>query len=336
MLKAFKFRMYPTDEQKKWLIQNFGCVRFTYNHLLLSRQETYKQLGVIDYSLTPAALKKRYSFLKEADSLALANAQLNLDRAFRNYFKGRASFPKLKSKKSMWQSYTTNNQGHTIYLEGNQLKLPKQKQLFNVHVHRPIEGTIRSATISSRYNEEFYVSFLCEVPLNKRQKTNEWVGIAYCPKGLVETSQKIEVVAPKLLVTNQKIAVAERKLSIRAKAAQQRKKALERAKNYQKQKRKVLNLYQKQKYQREDYLEQLSAILVNKFDYLFIESLPDEKLASDFSVQDWHKLLTKLRYKAEWYQKTFILINTQDIHSHSAQEKSRLLERIGKQLLFDV
>ena len=95
MLKAFKFRIYPTTLQKQWFIQNFGCVRFTYNYLLKVRQESYAKTGAIDYTVTPASLKKKYPFLKTADSLALANAQLNLDRAFRNYFKGRASFPKL-------------------------------------------------------------------------------------------------------------------------------------------------------------------------------------------------------------------------------------------------
>ena len=79
MLKAFKFRIYPTASQKEWFIQNFGCVRFTYNHLLKARQESYARKGAIDYSMTPATLKKKYVFLKSADSLALANAQLNLD-----------------------------------------------------------------------------------------------------------------------------------------------------------------------------------------------------------------------------------------------------------------
>ncbi len=74
----------------------------------------------------------------------------------------------LKRKKSMWQSYTTNNQTRTIYLENGYLKLPKQKELIKINQHRPVEGSIRSATISARYNEEFYVALLCDVsPVKK-------------------------------------------------------------------------------------------------------------------------------------------------------------------------
>ncbi len=62
MLKAFKFRIYPTASQKEWFIQNFGCVRFTYNHLLKARQESYARKGAIDYSMTPATLKKNTHF----------------------------------------------------------------------------------------------------------------------------------------------------------------------------------------------------------------------------------------------------------------------------------
>ncbi|MBM9834574.1 transposase, partial [Enterococcus faecalis] len=81
-----------------------------------------------------------------------------LDRAFRNYFQKRAGFPKMKTKKSIWQSYTTNNQQHTIYFEDDQIKLPKLKTLVPVKKHRAIKGKIKSATISAKNNEEFYIS----------------------------------------------------------------------------------------------------------------------------------------------------------------------------------
>ena len=335
MLKAFKFRIYPTASQKEWFIQNFGCVRFTYNHLLKARQESYARTGAIDYSMTPATLKKKYAFLKSADSLALANAQLNLDRAFRNYFNGRASFPKLKNKKSMWQSYTTNNQKGTIYLEDKYLKLPKQKELIQVRLHRPVEGVIRSATISARYNESFYVSLLCEVQIAGVPTTNRWLGVAYDPKKLVETSSPVEVQMPLFRQTRDKMKVAKRKLVIKSKAAQKRKVRLENARNYQKQKRKVMDLYLKQKNQREDYLEQLSGKLVKQYDYLFVESFPKEEAHADFQLQDWYKLITKLRYKAQWYNKTLLFINVNEQLNEPPDKKSMELEKIGKQVIFE-
>ncbi|MCH0465956.1 transposase, partial [Enterococcus faecium] len=239
MLKAFKFRMYPTEEQKQQLIRTFGCARFTYNHLLKKRQKSWQQTGVANFSLTPATLKKEYPFLKEVDSLALANAQLNLDRAFRNYFKGRASFPKLKTKKSMWQSYTTNNQTRTIYLENGYLKLPKQKELIKINQHRPVEGSIRSATISARYNEEFYVALLCDVSPVKKESLAKWIGIAYHPKTLIQTSRPLEVTLPKFHQTEEKLQHAQRKLNVKVRSAHHRKIRLDQASNYQKQKRKV-------------------------------------------------------------------------------------------------
>ncbi|MGL9810464.1 peptide ABC transporter ATP-binding protein [Enterococcus sp. DIV0574] len=149
VLKAYKFRIYPTEEQKQFFIQTFGCVRFTYNQLLKAKMEELTTNAEKE-KLTPAKLKKEYPFLKETDSLALANAQRNLERAFRNYFQKRAGFPKLKTKKNIWQSYTTNNQQHTIYLVDDQLKLPKLKSFVAVKRHRPINGQIKSATISAR------------------------------------------------------------------------------------------------------------------------------------------------------------------------------------------
>ena len=335
MLKAFKFRIYPTASQKEWFIQNFGCVRFTYNHLLKARQESYARTGAIDYSMTPATLKKKYAFLKSADSLALANAQLNLDRAFRNYFKGRASFPKLKNKKSMWQSYTTNNQKGTIYLEDKYLKLPKQKELIQVRLHRPVEGVIRSATISARYNESFYVSLLCEVQIAGVPTTNRWLGVAYDPQKLVETSSPVEVQMPLFRQTRDKMKVAKRKLVIKSKAAQKRKARLENARNYQKQKRKVMDLYQKQKLQKEDYLERVSGNLIRNYDYLFVEAVPSELSSADFQLQDWYKLITKLRYKALWYNKTLLFINVNEQLNEPPDKKSMELEKIGKQVIFE-
>lgn len=335
MLKAFKFRIYPTASQKEWFIQNFGCVRFTYNHLLKARQESYARTGAIDYSMTPATLKKKYAFLKSADSLALANAQLNLDRAFRNYFKGRASFPKLKNKKSMWQSYTTNNQKGTIYLEDKYLKLPKQKELIQVRLHRPVEGVIRSATISARYNESFYVSLLCEVQISGVPTTNRWLGVAYDPNKLVETSSPVEVQMPLFRQTRDKMKVAKRKLVIKSKAAQKRKARLENARNYQKQKRKVMDLYQKQKLQKEDYLERVSSNLIRNYDYLFVEAVPSELSSADFQLQDWYKLIIKLRYKAQWYNKTLLFINVNEQLNEPPDKKSMELEKIGKQVIFE-
>lgn len=126
MLKAYKYRIYPTKEQKEYLSKAFGCVRFIYNKMLYDKIEHYKQTGEM-LKNTPAQYKKEFPFLKEVDSLALANAQLNLEKAYKNFFRDKKiGFPEFKKKKG-YQSYTTNNQNGTVTLEGSYLKVPKLK-----------------------------------------------------------------------------------------------------------------------------------------------------------------------------------------------------------------
>ena len=117
-LKSFKYRLYPTESQSMKVNQTIGCTRLIYNLMLDAKIKHYKQYKKT-LNTTPAKFKqqKEYSFLKEVDSLALANAQLNLNTAYNNFFKNPESgFPKFKSKhKSRW-SYTTNNQNGTVHL----------------------------------------------------------------------------------------------------------------------------------------------------------------------------------------------------------------------------
>ncbi|SDH08795.1 Helix-turn-helix domain-containing protein [Aneurinibacillus thermoaerophilus] len=140
--KAYKFRLYPTQEQEQLLAKTFGCVRFVYNKMLAEWKETYEQFKDDKETLkkkkfpTPAKYKKEFVWLKEVDSLALANAQLNLQKAYKNFFSGRAEFPKFKNRKSR-QSYTTNVVNGNIMLFDGYIKLPKLK-LVKMKQHREI------------------------------------------------------------------------------------------------------------------------------------------------------------------------------------------------------
>ena len=128
--KAYKFRIYPTLEQITFFSKNFGCVRKIYNLMLDDRKkgyEEYKSTGIKTEYPTPAKYKEEYPYLKEVDSLALANAQLNLEKAFKNFLKNKDfGFPRYKCKSNPVQSYTTNNQ-NTIYIKDSYIKLPKLK-----------------------------------------------------------------------------------------------------------------------------------------------------------------------------------------------------------------
>ena len=106
MLKAYKYRLYPNLEQREYLVKTFGCTRFIYNKMLADKIEYYKETGEM-LKNTPAQDKKEFEWLKEVDSLALANAQQNLEKAYKNFFRDKSiGFPKFKSKKTNYYSYT--------------------------------------------------------------------------------------------------------------------------------------------------------------------------------------------------------------------------------------
>lgn len=195
--KAYKFRLYPTKGQEQLLMKTFGCVRFIYNKMLAERKDTYEQLKGDNEALkkqkfpTPAKYKKEFVWLKEVDSLALANAQLNLQKAYKNFFSGHAEFPKFKNRK-VRQSYTTNVVNGNIMLLGGYIKLPKLK-LVKMKQHReiPSHHIIKSCTVSQTKTGKFYVSILTEYEHQPLQKeVQAVVGLDFSMNGLFVDSEE--------------------------------------------------------------------------------------------------------------------------------------------------
>ena len=125
MNRAYKFRIYPNNEQEVLLSKTFGCCRFLYNIMLSEKIREYRITGKM-LKNTPAMYKKEYSFLREVDSLALANVQLHLERAYRNFFRNpKTGFPRFKSRHKNQNSYTTNVVNGNIVLAEGRLKFPK-------------------------------------------------------------------------------------------------------------------------------------------------------------------------------------------------------------------
>ena len=100
--KAIRYKLYPNADQRIMFAKTFGCCRKVYNLMLNDKIESHKKTGKF-VGVTPAMYKKDYPFLKDVDSLALANVQLNLQAAFRNHFdksrKKQTEFPRFKSAK---------------------------------------------------------------------------------------------------------------------------------------------------------------------------------------------------------------------------------------------
>lgn len=267
MNRAFKYRLYPTTEQRELFMKTFGCCRKVYNLMLAEKIESYKQTGKFAI-VTPAKYKKEYPYLKEVDSLALANKQLDLQKAFKNHFdknrKKKAGFPKFKSAKHSRKSYTTNNQGTTIRLFENGIKLPKIG-IVKAKIHRQPEPDwiIKSATVSQDSDGKFYVSVLFEyqAPVYTYvPDTVNAIGLDYASNGLyVDDNGNVGTEHKYYRESHKKLAKAQRKLSRMVGA----RKGETKSKNYMKQLQKVNKIQRHIANQRLDNLHKISIEIAN-------------------------------------------------------------------------
>lgn len=223
---------------------------------------------------TPAQYKKDYPFLKEVDSLALANTQLHLQTAYINFFRDKkVGFPKFKSAKRSRRSYTTNNQNGTIALVGNGIKLPKAG-VVKAKIHRQPESywTIKSATISQERDGIFYASVLYEYEASIKPVTSmdNVIGLDYKSDGLYVDSDGNTGSNHKYYRENhKKLARAQRKLSRMTGS----KKNEAKSNNYIKQLKKINKIHRHIANQRLDHLHKTSTEIANRYDVVCVENL---------------------------------------------------------------
>lgn len=276
MNKAYKYRVYPTEAQQSLLLRTFGCCRKIYNLMLEVQKKSLDETGKLT-SVTPVMFKQQYPFLREVDSLALANKQMDLQQAFKNFFdkkrKKRCRFPKFKSRKRCRRSYTTNNQKGTIEVLDKGVKLPKVG-IIKAKIHRraPEDWQLKSATVSQERDGSFYVSVLYkyEADIQPVPVSNNAIGLDYASDGLYVDELNRKGTNHKFFRESQKtLAKAQRRLSRKKGSKKNEKKS----QNYWKQLRRVNRIQKYIANQRADNLHKISTEIANQYDVVCVETL---------------------------------------------------------------
>ena len=235
--------------------------------MLEEKERIYKTEGK-SKSVTPAKFKKEYEYLKEVDSTALANVQMNLETEYKKFFNKKGKYPKYKSKKKCRNSYTSSFTNENIKLldDINRIQLPKVGKVKAVLHRLPKENwEIKSATVSKNCCDQYYVSILFEfVETPKISENNNYLALDYKSSELYVDSNNHHAQMPHYYKLNEKeLAKAQRKLS---------KKKLH-SNNWYKQAKKVNKILLKIANQRNDFLHKESRMIANSYDFVIVEDI---------------------------------------------------------------
>jgi len=312
MHQARKHRIYPTLEQRIFLAQQFGAVRFVFNRFLHIRKTAYEtdktSLNYYDNAKALTVLKQQeeFSWLKQINSQSLQASVKNLDTAYRNFFKKQNKYPRFKSRSNRQSVKIPQN----FYIESNLLYIPKLKTGIPITLHRgELPGKQVSLTISKTPSGKYYASFDCEVAeLEPLPPNDNIIGIDLGVKSLMVLSDGTEITAPKFLhQEEQKLAYQQKQLSKKQKGSN----------NRNKQRLSVAKLNELIANRRNDFIHKLTRKLINENQVIICESLAVKRMMSEstsglaklISDASFGEILRQLEYKAEWYGRTFYQVD---------------------------
>jgi putative transposase len=309
--RAYQYRWYPTASQEKILAQTFGCARFVYNWALRLRSDAYyqeqKRLYYSDTSARLSQLKQQpeYAWLNDVASVPLQQSLRHLDRAFRNFFEGRATYPAFHRKHGP-QSATYV--GTAFHWNGTALTLAKMDEPLALVWSRPLPTGAKPTTVTVTKDtaNRYFVSILVEEEIKPLPVVNKQVGLDLGLKSMVILSTGETVGNPKYFAKDEKkLAKVQRRLAKKQKGS----------KNRVKVRLKVARIHARIADRRRDYQHKLSTRIIRENQTICIESLSVKNmvrnhcLAKAISDVGWGEFVRQLTYKAEWYGRTLVKID---------------------------
>jgi putative transposase len=326
MLRAFKYRLYPTNRQQRLLEQQLEECRWLYNYLLAERRDAWEQrqesLRYYDQAMTLPILKATRPSLAQVNAQALQNVAVRIDLAFKAFFRRMKAgetpgYPRFRGRgRYASLTYPQAPSGCKVDADGQRLRLHGVGPV-KIILHRPIEGAAKTATITRSSTGKWYVCFFCECaePVSLPE-TEQQVGIDVGLKTFAALSNGQQIANPHFFrCAESALAKAQRRLSNEEKGTPER----------GKRRWVIARVHERIAWRRGDFTHQHSRRIVNAFDLIAVEDLSVNRMTHNHclakSIHDaaWSQFANLLAYKAAWAGRKFVSVNP----AYTSQDCSR-------------